>query len=123
MKMIFGLLLVVSATVSFANDKEAYAKMATQCFDEASVQVSIGLSQAAHQAENGSVEHTAAVLRQQALGMLIDVSTMTLTQCKNNEQTRLDCIIDSRAILIDTLIVNFDAEEEVAMTKACELID
>lgn len=121
--MILGLLLVVSATVSFANDKEAYARMAIKCFDDASAQVSIGLSQAAHQAEDGSAEHTDAVLRQQALGMLIDASTMTLTQCKNNEQTRLDCIIESRATLIDILIVSFDAEEEVVMTKACELID
>lgn len=123
MKILIGLLVLATSAVTFANDKEAYAKMAKQCLDEVSVQVSIGISQASHQAEEGSSEARHAQRDKMELAMLMDISAMAEKMCVSNEQYRLDCQIKTREMAIKGLVDGFNAREIKDDIDSCKLID
>lgn len=108
MKTLIGLLVLVTSVATFANDKNAYADMAVQCFDEASVQVLIGISQAEHQME---------------LDRIVALLMANFQMCENTEKDMLDCEIQSVEVAIKTLVDSFDAQDIVSDLKVCELID
>lgn len=123
MKMLIGLLVLSTSVATFANDKEAYAKMAKMCFEEVSIQVSIGISQARHAAEDGSIEARQAERDQVEFDLLMDTVEMTEKICDSVGEQRLDCQILTREKAIEIIVANFNAQDIKDQTQACDLID
>lgn len=125
MKILLLTVALVTSFSTFANDKTAYAAQIMNCFDEVSVQVSIGISQELKDAAPGSDEEMSAQAKSESFSEYLSTMTVMPTLCSEGTETeddRLDCVIDNYSLEVTSLESDYNASDIVASTKSCELL-
>ena len=122
MKLLLASLIFTISISSYANNKEAYAKMAQQCFSEVSSVLYDELVHIEQETEAGSVEQVVASARVSTLEKLMGFMDNLPKSCGQSPKYRLDCLIEASEMTVNLLKERFDARDLVNDTKACDLL-
>jgi hypothetical protein len=121
MKFVIAGILLVSSMSTFANS-EVKAKKAIECFEDVTLEIGIGLSQAYHGAKPNSAEERKAKARLDMFTEIVDGYVALPTACAENTETedeKFACIYSSYKSGTLKLAKKYKAMDVVRYTPAC----